>query len=286
MGIVYTIYESIGKSVVVPHCGSKTINVRLTVSPEGKSKSQSAAAAAATSTAATANTCINNSNINSNSNNNSSSTSKLKKLPAGMAAAMSAKAAHGGGVALTTSGGARRQHRHRPRKLIKSDDEDDDSNSDKEKELAGTAAGEQQAIASGNGRPSKSSRYQKNNAKLEQCCIGHQQLPPEQHTPDNGHNTYENMLNLKCCSGANNKEAVGVDIPDCPLRPRQHQQHHSQDVYMKQATQRVKMLRRARKQKVGTRFISSSASMDQIQFQRFLENPLKMQSDRRKLEMN
>ncbi|XP_055638027.1 protein naked cuticle homolog [Toxorhynchites rutilus septentrionalis] len=38
-GIVSTIYESIGKSVVVPHYGSKTINVRLTVSPDGKSKS-------------------------------------------------------------------------------------------------------------------------------------------------------------------------------------------------------------------------------------------------------
>lgn len=37
-GIVYTIYESIGKSVVVPYCGSKTINVRLTVSPDSKLK--------------------------------------------------------------------------------------------------------------------------------------------------------------------------------------------------------------------------------------------------------
>ncbi|XP_065081081.1 protein naked cuticle homolog [Ochlerotatus camptorhynchus] len=37
-GIVSTIYESIGKSVVVPHYGSKTINVRLTVSPDGKTK--------------------------------------------------------------------------------------------------------------------------------------------------------------------------------------------------------------------------------------------------------
>lgn len=35
-GIVYTIYESIGKSVTVPCNGSKTINVRLTVSPENK----------------------------------------------------------------------------------------------------------------------------------------------------------------------------------------------------------------------------------------------------------
>lgn len=37
-GIVSTIYESIGKSVVVPHYGSKTINVRLTVSPDAKTK--------------------------------------------------------------------------------------------------------------------------------------------------------------------------------------------------------------------------------------------------------
>lgn len=37
-GIVSTIYESIGKTVVVPHYGSKTINVRLTVSPDGKNK--------------------------------------------------------------------------------------------------------------------------------------------------------------------------------------------------------------------------------------------------------
>ena len=41
-GIVSTIYESLGKSVVVPHYGSKTINVRLTVSPD--SSTQNAAA--------------------------------------------------------------------------------------------------------------------------------------------------------------------------------------------------------------------------------------------------
>ncbi|XP_075973220.1 uncharacterized protein LOC142974652 [Anticarsia gemmatalis] len=40
-GIVSTIYESIGKSVTVPHYGSKTIQVRLTVVPEGgKTRSQ------------------------------------------------------------------------------------------------------------------------------------------------------------------------------------------------------------------------------------------------------
>lgn len=42
--MVYTIYESIGKSVVVPHCGSKTINVRLTVSPDAKLKSKKSSA--------------------------------------------------------------------------------------------------------------------------------------------------------------------------------------------------------------------------------------------------
>lgn len=40
-GIVYTIYESIGKSVVVPYCGSKTINVRLTVSPDANTAAAS-----------------------------------------------------------------------------------------------------------------------------------------------------------------------------------------------------------------------------------------------------
>lgn len=35
-GIVSTIYDSIGKSVVVPHYGKKTINVKLTVSPDAK----------------------------------------------------------------------------------------------------------------------------------------------------------------------------------------------------------------------------------------------------------
>ncbi|XP_043071726.1 protein naked cuticle-like, partial [Drosophila grimshawi] len=180
--------------------------------------------------------------------------SKLKKLPTGLAA-MSKTV---NGMALTTSGGARRQHRHRPRKLIKSDDEDDDSNSDKEKELTTVAAVEQQPSGSGNsGKQPKSRYHHKNNTKLEQCCNAQQQQPEQtQHTPDNGHNnTCENMLNLKCCSGAANKDAP-IDVVDCPQRTRHHhhnnhhqQQHHSQDVYMKQATQRVKLLRKARKQK-------------------------------------
>lgn len=42
-GIVSTIYDSLGKSVVVPHYGSKTINVRLTVSPDSTAAAQTTA---------------------------------------------------------------------------------------------------------------------------------------------------------------------------------------------------------------------------------------------------
>lgn len=41
-GIVSTIYDSLGKSVVVPHYGKKTINVKLTVSPDAKQQQQKA----------------------------------------------------------------------------------------------------------------------------------------------------------------------------------------------------------------------------------------------------
>lgn len=42
-GIVSTIYDSIGKTVVVPHYGKKTINVKLTVSPDSKIIQQTSA---------------------------------------------------------------------------------------------------------------------------------------------------------------------------------------------------------------------------------------------------
>ncbi|XP_017072074.1 protein naked cuticle isoform X2 [Drosophila eugracilis] len=227
VGIVYTIYESIGKSVVVPHCGSKTINVRLTVSPEGKSKSQPVVA------------------VPVPAGFSSSHASKLKKLPTGLAAMSKPLAAggvgSGGATALTTSAGNRRQHRYRPRKLIKSDDEDDDSNSEKEKDAAPTSEQASGSGAKAGGKSHHQARYhhnqsqnQKNNSRAEQCCT-------DQNTPDNGHNTYENMLNLKCCKPES-------DQVDCPSH-RQHHQLRQQDIYMKQATQRVKMLRRARKQK-------------------------------------
>lgn len=41
--IVSTIYDSIGKTVVVPHYGKKTINVKLTVSPDAKHQLQPSA---------------------------------------------------------------------------------------------------------------------------------------------------------------------------------------------------------------------------------------------------
>ena len=41
--IVSTIYDSIGKTVVVPHYGKKTINVKLTVSPDSKHQPQPSA---------------------------------------------------------------------------------------------------------------------------------------------------------------------------------------------------------------------------------------------------
>ncbi|XP_073840843.1 NKD inhibitor of WNT signaling pathway naked cuticle [Musca autumnalis] len=98
VGIVYTIYESIGKSVVVPHSGSKTINVRLTVSPEDKTTKTST-----TKQAVSPNPCaLEQQNVSSN---------KISGNILG-----------------------RKSHRYRPRKLIKSDEEDDDSASDKERE--------------------------------------------------------------------------------------------------------------------------------------------------------
>ncbi|SPP76546.1 protein naked cuticle isoform X1 [Drosophila guanche] len=244
VGIVYTIYESIGKSVVVPHCGSKTINVRLTVSPEGKSKSAQPLPAAAFGGG--------NNNNNSSSNNN-----KLKKLPMGLAAAM-AKQVNGGsgGGALTTSAGTRRQHRYRPRKLIKSDDEDDDSNSDKEKDALAASAdrADQQPSGSGGTKGAGGSkshhhqhhhgRYQqKSSSKVEQCCVG--AATELQQTSDN---TYENMLNLKQEQQPQQPTGNSNDVADCPSHRQLHHQRQ-QDIYMKQATQRVKMLRRARKQK-------------------------------------
>ncbi|XP_039965217.1 protein naked cuticle [Bactrocera tryoni] len=277
VGIVYTIYESIGKSVVVPHCGSKTINVRLTVSPEGKSKSAAAAAAAGGGGAG------------------GGGGGKLKKTANGagagiLDAATKSNAGHG-------HGHTRRQHRYRPRKLIKSDDEDDDSNSDKEKEaaaatnapatttsgaLAVSGVGAPLAAGVGVGGKSKghSSGSKFNKMKASAAVAEQQQMlyqqqqpqetgnaaaPQQQHTPPHidasaancpHESLYENMtsVNLKCCS---TKDAR-LKIEDCrgceptvtsaPITPAGYVRS-STDVYMRQASTRVKMLRKARKQK-------------------------------------
>ncbi|XP_011199495.2 protein naked cuticle [Bactrocera dorsalis] len=277
VGIVYTIYESIGKSVVVPHCGSKTINVRLTVSPEGKSKSAAAAAAAA----------------NGGGAGGGGGGGKLKKTANGagagiLDAAIKSNAGHG-------HGHTRRQHRYRPRKLIKSDDEDDDSNSDKEKEAAAatnapatTTSGAlavssvSAPVAAGVGGKSKghSSGSKFNKMKASAAVAEQQQMlyqqqqpqeagnaaaPQQQHTPPHidasaascpHESLYENMtsVNLKCCS---TKDAR-LKIEDCrgceptvtsaPITPAGYVRS-STDVYMRQASTRVKMLRKARKQK-------------------------------------
>lgn len=276
VGIVYTIYESIGKSVVVPHCGSKTINVRLTVSPEGKSKSAAAAAAA-------------------NGGGAGGGSGKLKKTANGtgagiLDAATKSNAGHG-------HGHTRRQHRYRPRKLIKSDDEDDDSNSDKEKEAAvannvaaTTTSGALVAnsmgvpLAAGVGGKSKGhssgSKFHKMKATTAPAAAAEQQqmlyqqqqqetsnaaAPQQQQTPPHvdapaaicpHESLYENMTsaNLNCCT----KDTL-LKIEDCrgceatvasaPITPASYVRS-STDMYMRQASTRVKMLRKARKQKV------------------------------------
>ncbi|XP_067643471.1 protein naked cuticle isoform X2 [Eurosta solidaginis] len=298
VGIVYTIYESIGKSVVVPHCGSKTINVRLTVSPEGKSKSTTAASVAAVATSAHA----------------VGGGSKIKKMSNGNTAASTLhESAKGTGHG---HGHTRRQHRYRPRKLIKSDDEDDDSNSDKEKEMAAIATTTSgttliannmnatvppQAVASSKSKSHSSGiKYNKmkfstkvgaeatatasvtaaattaqqqvwyqeqqgkqqqqevpNTAELQQQAQTHIDAPSPSAVACAHESLYENVTtptNLKCCS---TKETI-LKIDDClsceagvvsaPLAPTGYGRSPT-DVYMRQASARVKMLRKARKQK-------------------------------------
>uniref|UniRef100_A0A1I8NX69 Protein naked cuticle homolog n=1 Tax=Stomoxys calcitrans TaxID=35570 RepID=A0A1I8NX69_STOCA len=132
VGIVYTIYESIGKSVVVPHSGSKTINVRLTVSPDDKTSKSSKV----TKKVAPSSFTFEQQNIASQKDTNNAP--------------------------------ARRLHRYRPRKIIKSDEEDDDSNSDKEREIPTTQINTSANIL----LPSKNGRVSSKPPKGEQpCCL-------------------------------------------------------------------------------------------------------------------
>ncbi|KAM7354880.1 NKD inhibitor of WNT signaling pathway naked cuticle [Cochliomyia hominivorax] len=233
VGIVYTIYESIGKSVVVPHSGSKTINVRLTVSPEGKSKS------------------------NKTKKNVTSSALVLdaQQKSAPLANNAAAQAA------------ARRLHRYRPRKLIKSDEEDDDSNSDKERDNTGlnhNSNNLSHVLAH-----SKSSSATKNPklSKLkteQQCCAS---TPNSSSLPVNNVDLPNSPLdtiydNLKAANNttATTPEAcreclAAVDESrNLALSPTvqypAHKTSNTNEAYMKHvASTRIKMLRKSRKQK-------------------------------------
>lgn len=94
VGIVYTIYESLGKSVVVPHCGSRTINVRLTVSPEGRN-----------------------------------TITKNKKIPTNVVTSNGVKSSITTTTCLANQTLSHHLHRHQLRKVSKLDEENDDKRS-------------------------------------------------------------------------------------------------------------------------------------------------------------
>lgn len=254
----------------MPHCGSKTINVRLTVSPEGKSKAAAAG-------------------------------SKLKKNGIGIVeeqgTAMKSSLAHNSMV-----GHSRRQHRYRPRKLIKSDDEDDDSTSDKDVvlsaatksksqsskfnnklKLTGNESGTGIATASHDTTNTGSNCCQRllstenstsprvenisesncNNVSSNHHTHDQQYLNQHPHQHDN---IYENMANLKCCSNGRDGKttcdiAPAASNDDCRVCSSggggssnqvatSSSQHKATELYMKHTSSRVKMMRKARKQKV------------------------------------
>lgn len=235
VGIVYTIYESIGKSVVVPHSGSKTINVRLTVSPEGKSKSSK--------TKKTANS----------SSNALVLDSAQKSAPLSSAAAQA----------------ARRLHRYRPRKLIKSDEEDDDSNSDKERDI--TATTNHTNLSHIMSQHKSSTKTHKLHHKLKNehhCC----QTPASQtlNNADLVNSPLDNIYdNLKANTTATSPETCRECLTaleenrSAAISPIGQQQQYpannklsatstTNEAYMKHvASTRIKMLRKSRKQKVN-----------------------------------
>lgn len=229
-GIVYTIYESIGKSVVVPYCGSKTINVRLTVSPEAKSKSTSGG-------------------------------SKLKKINTPGGGGGEGGGNDVGGSAPPTSrhqssSATRRQHRYRPRKLIKSDEEEDDAESDSEKEV------NKKVMSSSN------SKSNHNHLESKLCCTDdvsrqHSAHSSQQHQQPStsckfqplniSENIYESVSNLKFNGrDASRKEETMLECKECVQSTlAEAVQRHQQQQQAKHVLTRTKLLRRTRKHKVG-----------------------------------
>lgn len=222
VGIVYTIYESIGKSVVVPHSGSKTINVRLTVSPEGKSK-----------------------------------VSKTKKATSSSAVVLDStqKSAPLG----SNNQAARRLHRYRPRKLIKSDEEDDDSNSDKERD--NTPANLSHVLASKSALKNHKSNKLKAEThccnQLPSAAQNNDALQPNSPLDtiyDNLKTSAAVVTPESCreCLAAVDESRQSAISPTAQFPA--HKMSTTNEAYMKHvASTRIKMLRKSRKQKVNLR---------------------------------
>ncbi|XP_061396252.1 protein naked cuticle [Musca vetustissima] len=213
VGIVYTIYESIGKSVVVPHSGSKTINVRLTVSPEDKTSKSSA----------------------------------TKKVVPPNSCALEQKNNPSNKVSSNALG--RRSHRYRPRKLIKSDEEDDESASDRERETDGTVNPAVQPLTSS----SRNNRLDKIKTTQPFCLAQTQvQSNGDLNISENMYNHVKNGGNGACrqCLTVVEENISATVSPACDHNLSNTSKHVSNEALMKQAAlTRIKLLRKSRKQK-------------------------------------
>lgn len=258
VGIVYTIYESIGKSVVVPHSGSKTINVRLTVSPEGKSKAAKSKKATAVGL------------------DNSQTTSQK--------------------ASAVTSSATRRLHRYRPRKLIKSDDEDDDSNSDKERDTNLTATNLTNGLAQKSS--SKSHKFNKLKQEQQCCAQQQQvqtaadlQNSPLESIYDNIKPATTPETCRECMAAVDETRNAAISPTTAAVTAAATQFHNNKSVttneaYMKHvASTRIKMLRKSRKQKVNLKtFLIIKQKINNFYFKAGLKKARKRAKNRHTLQ--
>jgi len=77
-GLVTTIYDTLGSSIKVPHYGSKTIKVKLTVSPDQRKKDVAQDAVPAGGDGMPNNSSSSSSNNNNNDNNNNNNNNNVK----------------------------------------------------------------------------------------------------------------------------------------------------------------------------------------------------------------
>ncbi|XP_011701630.1 PREDICTED: protein naked cuticle homolog [Wasmannia auropunctata] len=138
-GLVTTIYDTLGASIQVPPCGSKTIKVKLTVSPDQRASSSSSQAprnaAAAAAAAAAAGTCLNATQtpqaatLSSGHQHNPSSCCHLKHAaPCGHASAAATATARHGASRVPRRRRATRYRCQTERKEVETHSEDDDEN--------------------------------------------------------------------------------------------------------------------------------------------------------------